>query len=291
MAAISETELADDGMIAEVVGAWAKNKHEHLCRYIDISRAARKGFVHSFRSKTPHGTTAGAAYIDLFCGSGRSVIRGTNEWIDGGAVAAWKMSVKGLAPFSEIFISDTNEQKLRACEIRLKALGAKVTAFVLPAVDAAKEIALELNQHSLHKHGLHFAFIDPFGLEGLDFRIIESLAVLKRIDLLIHLSAMDLQRNLTINIEAEESAFDKFAPGWRDSVNCVGTQYLIRQRVVEFWRQKITALQMWPSTEHKLITGQKSQPLYWLLLAAKHPLAHSLWETASNPEGQGALFG
>jgi hypothetical protein len=65
LAAIPESELADDKMIAEVVGAWAKNKHEHLCRYIDISRAARKGFVHSFRSKTPLGTTAGAAYIDL----------------------------------------------------------------------------------------------------------------------------------------------------------------------------------------------------------------------------------
>lgn len=285
MAAIPETNLADDGLIAEIVGLWAKDKHEHLCRYIDISRAARKRFVHSYRSKTPLGTTAGAAYIDLFCGSGRALIRGTHEWIDGGAVAAWKMSVKGLAPFSEIFISDTDEEKLKACESRLQALGTTVRAFVLPAVEAAQVAAQQLNPY-----GLHFAFIDPFGLEGLDFRIIDSLSALKRIDLLIHLSAMDLQRNLKFNLDGEQSAFDKFAPGWRDMVDTEGTQSAVRQRVVEFWRQKITSLQMWPSTEHKLITGQQGQPLYWLLLAAKHPLAHSLWETASNPQGQDKLF-
>ena len=39
----------------------------------------------------------------------------------------------------------------------------------------------------------------------------------------------------------------------------------------------------------QLITGSKNQPLYWLLLAAKHDLAHKFWATASNVEGQGKL--
>ena len=46
---------------------------------------------------------------------------------------------------------------------------------------------------------------------------------------------------------------------------------------------------MWPSTDMKLLTGAKNQPLYWLLLAAKHELAHKFWATASNVEGQGAF--
>lgn len=31
----------DDGLPVEDVGVWAKDKHNYLCRYIDISRAAR----------------------------------------------------------------------------------------------------------------------------------------------------------------------------------------------------------------------------------------------------------
>ena len=37
----------------------------------------------------------------------------------------------------------------------------------------------------------------------------------------------------------------------------------------------------------RLLKGGKNQPLYWLLLAAKHELAHKFWATASNVEGQG----
>jgi hypothetical protein len=39
----------------------------------------------------------------------------------------------------------------------------------------------------------------------------------------------------------------------------------------------------------KLITGSKGQPLYWLLLAAKHALAHKFWATASK-SAQGSLL-
>ena len=31
----------DDGLPAEEVGVWAKEKHDYLCRYIDISRSTR----------------------------------------------------------------------------------------------------------------------------------------------------------------------------------------------------------------------------------------------------------
>ena len=35
----------DDGLPAEVVGAWAKEKHDYLCRYVDISRAVRTQWI------------------------------------------------------------------------------------------------------------------------------------------------------------------------------------------------------------------------------------------------------
>lgn len=57
----------------------------------------------------------------------------------------------------------------------------------------------------------------------------------------------------------------------------------------QYWRDQVANLGVWPSAEMKLITGSKNQPLYWLLLAAKHDLAHKFWATASNVGGQGKL--
>lgn len=267
----------DDDLPAEEVGVWAKEKHSYLCRYLDISRATRKKYIGPGK--------AGAAYFDLFCGSGRSKIRGINEWIDGSAIVAWKTSMAGDAPFSAIYVSDIDQESLNACVVRLKKLRAPVFPIQANAVDAARQMV-----SSVSEYGLHFAFLDPYNLESLDFRVISTLATLKRIDLLIHVSAMDLQRNLLANLRAEESVFDKFAPGWRDNVNTTGPKLEIRRRIVEYWREKVAGLGVWPSIDQRLISGEKNQPLYWLLLAARHGLAHQFWSTAANPEGQGRLF-
>lgn len=267
----------DDGLPADEVGVWAKEKHTYLKRYLDISRAARKKYIGDRKG--------GAIYFDLFCGTGRSRIRGTEEWIDGGVVAAWKTSREGGVPFSDIYISDLDEERLNACADRLHKLGAPVHPLHASAADAAEKMVSAVSGYALH-----FAFVDPYNLEALDFSVIEVLSRLKRIDLLIHLSAMDLQRNLSINLAAEESAFDAFAPGWRGRVSLSGTQAEIRRRVIEYWRELVANLGVWPSTDQRLITGEKNQPLYWLLLAARHELAHKFWETAANVEGQGKLF-
>lgn len=266
----------DDGLPAEEVGVWAKEKHDYLCRYIDISRGARVKYLGSGPGK------AGATFIDLFCGPGRCKVRDTGEWIDGGVVAAWKKSQEGGAPFTQIFIGDLDTQRLEAAATRLRQLGAPVVEIDGAAVSAVQQVIARLNAH-----GLHFAFLDPFNLEALDFSIINALSKLKRIDMLVHVNQMDLQRNLVSNATAEESAFDTFAPGWRNKVNIVRGQQEIRQSVFQYWRDQVASLGVWPSADMKLITGSKNQPLYWLLLAAKHDLAHKFWATASNVEGQG----
>ena len=279
---IKEKDMAeliegDDGLPANEVKVWAKEKHDYLCRYVDICRETRKKYLGVGKG--------GAAYFDLFCATGRARIRDTREWIEGSAVIAWKKSVAGGAPFSAIYVSDIDQNSLDACGARLTALGAPVIPIRADAVDAVQQMV-----QSVNRYGLHFAFIDPYNLGALDFKIIQGLAKLKRIDMLIHLSIMDLQRNLLANLKAEESAFDTFAPGWRDAVDTAGSQPVIRQRVIEYWRERVARLGVWPSTDQRLITGEKNQPLYYLLLAAKHPLPHQFWITAANPEGQKTLF-
>lgn len=266
-----------DGLPASEVGEWTKEKHEFLRRYLDMSRTTRKKFL--------DGRSRSATFIDLFCGPGRSRIKETGEWIDGSAITAWKKSQSGGAPFSEIYIADIDDANRIATEKRLKRLGAPVRPVIGSAVQAVTQVTKSVNPY-----GLHFAFVDPFSLGSLDFRIIQSLSSLTRIDMLILLSKMDLQRNLWQNLNSEESAFDLFAPGWRTSVDRNRSQQEMRRLVVEYWRDLVANLGIWPSTDMTLISGKGNQPLYWLLLAAKHDLAHKFWSLAVDTDPQTDMF-
>ncbi len=112
--------LDDDGLPLDDVGPWAKEKHERLRKYIDISRATRRKYV---EDKGDGAYKGGATYIDLFCGSGRAIIRDTDEKIDGSPLVAFKSARDGGAPFSEIYLADISEENCRAAEKRLANAG------------------------------------------------------------------------------------------------------------------------------------------------------------------------
>jgi len=275
---MGELVEGDDGMLVEDVGNWAKEKHEYLVRYLDISRGVRRNFVGPNKG--------GATYIDLFCGTGRARVRKTGEYIDGSCVAAWKKSVEGKAPFSQVYIADMDRQRLALAEHRMKALGAPVISYHGPAAHTVKQIVA-----SVGPYGLNFAFIDPFNLGAFDYGIVSALSTLKRIDMLVHVSKMDLQRNLGLNISNQHQAFNTFAPGWKNAVDLNQPQATIRRQVFEYWCNLVaqSGIATSDDVDMKLITGTRGQHLYWLLLAAKHDLAHKFWNIAS-ADRQQSLF-
>ena len=71
--------LDEHGLLVENVGPWAVDKLKIVTDYIQASGAARRRYLET-----------GAAYIDVFCGPGRSRIRRTPQFIDGSPVAAFK---------------------------------------------------------------------------------------------------------------------------------------------------------------------------------------------------------
>jgi three-Cys-motif partner protein len=154
--------LDEDGLPLDEVGSWAKEKHERLRKYVDITRGVRKKWVDG---------TGGATYIDLFCGAGRAVVRKTGEVIDGSPLVAFKTARDGKVPFSQIYIADESEESGRITQQRLTTAGASVAMEIGPAKDTAVRIAKRLN-----KHGLHLIFLDPFSLEDLPFSIIQTFA-------------------------------------------------------------------------------------------------------------------
>ncbi len=264
----------DDGLPAEGdVGPWAREKHKLLRDYVQISSATRRKYL------PPPATKGGATLIDLFCGPGRVQFEDTGEFEDGGCVAAWRQSVEAGTPFSRVIIGDMDGDKVEAARIRLERLGANVEAFVGPARDTCVPAV----QHA-GSLGLHFAFLDPYSLGALDFTILKTLAKLKRIDMLVHVSQMDLQRNFDRNSTKDASALDIFAPGWREGADTNRGKKAARQAYFDYWKDLVAGTGIATAPEVRLVTGPGKQPLYLLMLATRHDLALKFWSIVSKKE-------
>jgi three-Cys-motif partner protein len=155
-----------------------------LRRYIDASRGARAKFL-------PPNNSGGAGYIELFSGPGRSIIRDTGAIVDGSPLVAYKAAHASNSRFSDLHLNDLDPANSAALLTRMRALGGSTNSYSKRADVAVKKIVGALNPT-----GLHFAFLDPYSLDQLPFSIIKALAGLPRMDMLIHVSLQDLQRNL-----------------------------------------------------------------------------------------------
>jgi three-Cys-motif partner protein len=164
-----------DSLIVGEVGRWASEKHDRLRKYIDASGGARAKYL------PPKG--AGASYIELFSGAGRSIVRETGKIIYGSAVVAYKAAKASLARFSELHLSDLDRRNSDALALRIKALGGAATSYVGTA-----DVIVDQILRAINPYGLHLAFLDPFGLGQLPFSIIEKMLKLKRMDMIIHLA-------------------------------------------------------------------------------------------------------
>jgi three-Cys-motif partner protein len=259
----------ENGLWIENVGPWAKEKLKILTDYVQITSSTRNKYRH-------------CAFVDVFSGPGKSRIRGTSEFIDGSPVAAYKQARQN-SPFSNVYISDADEQLLESATSRLRALGAPVNPTPGPASEALPAIVRKLSPS-----GLHLALLDPHNLGALSFDLFECLAKLQRIDVIVHVSVGDLQRNVDRYTSAEHEQFDRFAPGWRDHVRTDVNQAALRAAILEYWTDKVVALGLPRAKNCELIRGTRNQRLYWLMLLARHDLAHSFWNKitslAKSPE-------
>jgi three-Cys-motif partner protein len=266
-----------DGLIASEVGKWAPEKHARVQRYIEIASGVRAGYV------PPPSWHAGATYIELFSGPGRSLIRRTKNFIDGSPVIAFNAAKASSAPFTQMHLNDFDPAKSSAVESRIRALGGAPICYS----DAA-HVAVDKIVAALNPGGLHFAFLDPYNLAGLSFDIIKKLATLQRVDMLIHVSVQDLQRNLD-DYSRPGDVFDSFAPGWRGQVNPNQAINSFRAALMHYWLAEIRKLGTMPAKGVELIVGSKRQRLYWLVFVSAHGLAQKLWDAIRDPMKQATM--
>jgi three-Cys-motif partner protein len=266
-----------DGLVADVVGPWASEKHERLRKYIDAYRSVRAKFL------PPRGT-GGAAYIDLFSGPGRSLVEGTGEFIDGSPVVAYRTAQRSRTRFSDLHFNDIDRDNIDALRQRLSKLGGTANYYSEEA-----SVAVDRIIHALNPAGLHFAFLDPYNLENLPFSIIQRLARLSRMDMLIHVSIYDLQRNLRRYLK-DGKVLDAFMPGWRENVDINRNDQAVRTYLLHHWLGLIRSLGTSPAEGIELVSATGGQRLYWLVFVSAHELGRRLWNDISNVNVQRRLL-
>lgn len=266
-----------DGLIVDIVGAWATEKHERLRKYIDAAHGARAKYL------PPRGN-GGAAYVELFSGPGRSFVEDDKAFIDGSPLVAYNAAKKSRTNFSELHFNDLDSENINALRQRITKLGGAANFY-----NEAAETAVDKIIYALNPAGLHFAFLDPYNLQDLPFAIIEKLARLQRTDMLIHVSIFDLQRNLRRYLD-DGRVLDRFMPGWRDNVDGNRSdQQAIRAGLLQHWLRLIRNLGTSTAEAIELVSGPGGQRLYWLVFVSRHELGLKLWDDIRNVSGQGQL--
>lgn len=261
-----------DGLRRDVVGQWCEEKYERLAKYVDITHATRSKFA----SNRP-------SYIDLYCATGRSRVRDTESVLDGSAVLA-AVEADKRSPFAEIHIGDADLESLTVCSRRLAArTQAVVRQYHGKSVDTAAQVVGNLNPY-----GFHVAFLDPYNLDSLPFSVIATLAAVKRMDLIVHISEMDLQRNVIG--KQDMAVLEAFAPGAAQGIRPGMKPFDVKLHVLNRWKALVQALGYKVSDNIERVTGLKNQPLYWLAYASKHPLGDRFWGQVSDAGPQRGLF-
>ena len=109
-------------------------------------------------------------------------------------------------------------------------------------------------------------------------------------DILIHLSAMDFKRNLRSMIETKDGPIDKFAPGWRNTVDLNQSEPRIRNKIVDYWYTLVAELGSKASPRVSVVQNSKNSDLYWLIFISESPLAQKFWKAIENISPQKEMF-
>lgn len=261
--------MVDENPDRKGVGPWvAKDKHRLLTDYLHGTRGAWKDWPKR-------------VLIDPFCGPGRIRTTGETFTRDGGAVAAWREMQNDASPFTSVFVGDLDPAKSEACAARLQVLGANVRPFAGPAVETVPQMVAATPRGSLC-----MAYVDPYCLTLLDFEMLRTMATLK-VDLAVHFSTMDLQRNVIIDLADERDNFERVAPGWKATVDLKTTGVAnIRRAFFDYWRDLLVSLGFQYSREMPIVYNTQGAAMYRLVFFARHDMPLRVWSDVAREKNR-----
>jgi len=287
----------DDGLLARESGEWVKEKLFYVKRYIDVFEVAMRD--KQWRKRI---------FIDLFSGPGKCIVRDTNEYLLGSPILA----LDTQHPFTDYYFVDMDAQNIDNLRMRSNAF-TKAASQVNFLVGDANELVNKITDDiagfdKRFVQGLlpclNLAFLDPEGLE-LEWKTVETLARMKRMDLIIHYSQNGLTRNLDrCYLSEEETVIDKFFGdrNWRDVYKKVSGKREtigVHRALIDYYKSKLRDLGYVAINDSEEVVREplirntkRNAPLYRLIFASKHPLGNKIWNEVTKIDvyGQGRLL-
>lgn len=278
-----------DAHHVQCVGAWAQDKYYFLDRYLNATREPRRKFSDK----------GNAVFIDLFSGPGRCMIREKKEEITSGGFRATELNE---APFNEYIFCDIDENNIEAFRQRTQ----QKQNCIFHTGDSNKTIESIVNHLKKKDYRYHFAYIDPFAPENLNFNTLKTLAQFKRMDMLIHFPIGSIHRNLDNWMNKTNTILDTFlgTDTWRERIedahkNAKHNDYYV---LTDIFKEQLKAVG-YPEEGLKLqeserglleqlstvsIKNTRNVNLYVLILASKHELGQKIWNSIIkiDPRGQ-----
>ncbi|MCL4455903.1 MAG: three-Cys-motif partner protein TcmP [Nitrospirae bacterium] len=282
--------LGSDGLPVQCVGPWVEDKYFFLEKYLNASCEARRKFADKNN----------AVFIDLFAGPGKCIVKNEKREIDSGGIRAFK---RDEASFNEYFYFDISSVNAKALEKRINSKS-NCNFRCGDSNGLINELVETLSQKP---YRYHFAFIDPFGPDGLKFETLRNLAKLNRMDILLHFPIGSIKRNLGTWLRSKSTILDNFLGTdlWRKGIDGLSSDKVFKLLIDVFTEQLKSigypekGLRM-ASSDSNIYTGlptvsvknTKDVDLYVLILASKHQLAQKIWNSIIkiDPKGQKELF-
>jgi three-Cys-motif partner protein len=283
----------DDGLPARVFGAWTTEKLDYVRRYIYMFETSMRGKPWRQRS-----------YIDLYAGTGKYRAEENGDVYLGSALLALTTEY----PFTHYYFVESDSDNLKALKQRCQSATHEIRFHKGDANQKVGEIVSEIISADKRKlpnqwSSLNLAFLDPDGLE-LEWRTIETLAKVNKMDLIIYYSQFGLNLNLKNCYQMRsETTIDRFFGDdewrrifekWKHKDSITG----IHRDLIDYYKAKLHALGyidvVEPETgvEPLMRTAKTKAPLYRLLFASKNQLGHEFWKKVTRKDvwGQGRLL-
>ena len=266
--ALEALKVEDDGMICPEVGGWAEEKYRLISLYDSL-------FAQGMKNKWDQ-----RVYIDLYAGSGHSLLRGTGIRVAGSPILALKVPT----PFDRYIFCEEDPDLMAALKARAErvAPGADITYISGRCDQHVDSIRRAIPRYSPTNRTLSLCFVDPYDF-GLKFETIRSLSEFY-IDFMVLLAVgMDANRAYEHYVDGPNQKLDvalgtvvwkerwKEHPRNRDEfLVFIAQEFANSMHSLEY-------LKIGPA-EMKLVRNEKNVPLYYLALFSKNKTAYRFWE-------------
>ena len=279
----------DDGLPMRESKPHVVEKLHYLKRYIDI-------FETSMYKKPWHKRH----YIDLFAGPGKCSVERTHCFYLGSPLLA--LTTKH--PFTDYFFVDMDPANVEALKQRcsISPLSGHITFINDDSNTVVGRIVDDIKEADRKRRvgtwsSLNLAFLDPEGLE-LQWTTVAALAMIPKMDLIIHYPEMGLTRNFDQFVKTnKDTPIDLFFGDfeWRDiyAKHLVGGTAAVHRKLIDHYEEKLAGFgyvevkEIYESGNMPQIRNTKGAPLYRLLFASKNPLGNDFWKKVMSVNAYG----